>query len=173
MKQTAIELSLQYQGQEFSLIIKYAKISITVPVTNAWPERRASAVNRIKSRLRSTMKMDLLNALLMTTINGPTNNSKEAMLIIQKANKRYQSNKQCQVPGLTKIIKEKEKNVSVQIIDIINNNLIEAVSDIKNKLNHEIDHLNCYIETSFDATSDDEVDDGTYVDSFDESDFGE
>ena len=51
MKQTATEWSLQYivnnyQGQEFSLIIKYAKIAITAPVTNAWPERGASAVDK-------------------------------------------------------------------------------------------------------------------------------
>ena len=98
MKQTATEWSLEYivnnyQGQEFSLIIKYAKIAITAPVTNAWPERGTSAVKRTKSQLRSTMKMGLLNALLMILINGPTNNSKEAMLIIQKATERCQSSK--------------------------------------------------------------------------------
>ena len=38
-----------YQVQKFSLTIKYAKIAITVPVTNVWPERGASAVKRIKS----------------------------------------------------------------------------------------------------------------------------
>ena len=69
-----------------------------------------------------------------------------------------------------KVVKEKVKNVSVQTIDIINSNLIEVVSDIKNKLNCEIDNLNCYIQTNFD-TSDGEVDDGTYDKSFDESDF--
>ena len=89
MKQTGTEWSLRYivnnyQYQEFSLIIKYAKVTITVPVTNAWSERGAIAVKRIKSRLRSTMKMDLLNALLMTSMNGPTNNSKEATLIMHK-----------------------------------------------------------------------------------------
>ena len=69
-----------------------------------------------------------------------------------------------------KVVKEKVKNVSVQTIDIINSNLIKVVSDIKNKLNCEIDNLNCYIQTNFD-TSDGEVDDGTYDKSFDESDF--
>ena len=147
MKQTATEWSLRYiannyQGQEFSLIIKYAKIAITIPVTNAWPERGASAVKRIKNRLRGTMKMDLLNALLMISMNGPINSSKEAKLIIQKAIERNQSSKRRQVPGLTKVVKEKVKNVSFQTIDITDNNLIEAVSDIKNKLNHEIDNLN-------------------------------
>ena len=129
MKQTTTEWSLQYivnnyQGQEFSLIIKYAKIAITVPVTNAWPERGATAVKRIKSRLRSTIKMDLINAFLMILMNGPTNNSKEATLIIQKATEKYQSSKQRHVPGLMKVVKERVKTVSVQTIDIINNNLI-------------------------------------------------
>ena len=50
-----------------------------------------------------------------------------------------------------KVVKEKVKNVSVQITDIINNNLIEVVSDIKNKLNCEVDNLNCYIQTNFDT----------------------
>ena len=72
-----------------------------------------------------------------------------------------------------KVVKEKVKTASVQTIDIIDNNLIEAASDIKNKLNHEIDNLNYYVQTNFDKTSDDEVDDGTYDDSFDESDFDE
>ena len=109
----------------------------------------------------------------MISMNGPTNNSKEATLIIKKSTERYQSSKQCQVHGLTKVVKEKVKNVSIQTIDIINNNLIEAVSDIKNKLNHETDHLNCYVQTNFDPTSDYEVDDAFYDDSFDESDLDE
>ena len=119
------------------------------------------------------MKMNLLNALLMILMNHPTSNSKEATLIIRKATKRNQSSKQCQVLRLTKVIKEKVKNISIQTIDINDSNLIEPVSDIKNKLNHEIDNLNCYIQTHFDTTSDDEVDDGIYDNSFDESDFDE
>ena len=116
MKQTTTEWSLQYivnnyQGQEFSLILKYAKIAINVPVTNAWPERGASAVKRINSQLRRTMKMDLLNAFLMISMNGPTNNSKKAALIIQKATERYQSSKWHQVPGIMKVVKEKVKIV--------------------------------------------------------------
>ena len=138
VKWTVTECSLwyivnNYKGQEFSLIIKYAKIGITVSVANAWPERGASAIKRIKSGLTSTMKLDLLNALLMILINGPTSNSNEAMLIIEKATERYHSSKRHQVPGLTKVVKGKGKTVSVQTIDIINKNLIETVSDIKNK----------------------------------------
>ena len=156
--------------KDFFLIIKYAEIEITVPVTNAWHEREASAVKTIKSLLRSIMKMDLINTLLMISMKDPTNNRKEATSIIQKATKKYPSSKRHQVPGLTKVVKEKVKNVSVQSIDIINNDLIEAVSYIiKNKLNHEIDNLNCYVQTNFDISSGDEVDNGTYDDSFGES----
>ena len=116
------------------------------------------------------MKMDLINTLLMISMKDPTNNRKEATSIIQKATKKYPSSKRHQVPGLTKVVKEKVKNVSVQSIDIINNDLIEAVSYIiKNKLNHEIDNLNCYVQTNFDISSGDEVDNGTYDDSFGES----
>ena len=44
-----------------------------------------------------------------------------------------------------KVVKEKVKTVSIQTIDIIDSNLIESVSAIKNKLNHKIDNLNCYV----------------------------
>ena len=74
-------------------------------------EKEASAVKRIKSRLRSTMKMDLLNAFLMISMNGPISNSKEATLIIQKATERHQSSKRRQVPGLMKVVKEKVKTI--------------------------------------------------------------
>ena len=60
----------------------------------------------------------------MILMNGPTNNSKEATLIIQKATEKYQSSEQRHVPGLMKVVKERVKTVSVQTIDIINNNLI-------------------------------------------------
>ena len=53
-------------------------MSLTVPVTSAWSERGTSAVKRFKSRTRSAMKNDLLNALLNISINGPAYNSKEA-----------------------------------------------------------------------------------------------
>ena len=66
-----------------------------LPVTNAWRERGASAVKRVKSRMWSTMKNDLLNSLLHLSINGPSAN-KEAdqileyvMLIQMKSTRKY------------------------------------------------------------------------------------
>ena len=54
-------------------MIKNTKTVITVSVTSARPERGASAVKRVKSWLKRFMKMELLNALLMILMNGPTN----------------------------------------------------------------------------------------------------
>ena len=54
---------------EFQNSFRRAEIPLIIPVTNTSPERGASAVKRIKNRMGSTMKMDLLNSLLMILIN--------------------------------------------------------------------------------------------------------
>ena len=50
--------------KKFKGIAFLAQVSLTVPVTNAWPECEASAVKRVQSCTRSSMKNYLLNALL-------------------------------------------------------------------------------------------------------------
>ena len=50
-----------------SRTVTLAKIANIVPVTNAWPEGAASAIKRFKSRQGSSMKSNLLNALLHIT----------------------------------------------------------------------------------------------------------
>ena len=47
------------ESEEFHHIYRIEKIALIVPVSNAWPERGASSVKRIKTRVRSAMKMDL------------------------------------------------------------------------------------------------------------------
>ena len=74
---------------DFPKIVDLAKIAAIVPVTNAWPERGASAVKRIKSRTRSQMKNELLNSLLHISINGPAVNSKEADNLISRVVEKY------------------------------------------------------------------------------------
>ena len=63
---------------QFKEIAFLAQVSLVERVTNDWSERGASQVKRVKSRTRSTMKNELLNALLNISINGPAYNSKEA-----------------------------------------------------------------------------------------------
>ena len=42
-----------------------------IPINKDWPERGGSAIKRIKTNKRSTLKIDALNAILMISINGP------------------------------------------------------------------------------------------------------
>ena len=94
-KMTSTEWTLEhivnsFKGEvSFRKILEFAKLAIIVSVTNAWPERGASAVKRIKSRQRSTMKNDLLNALLHISMNGPPVNSPEAEHLISKVVEQY------------------------------------------------------------------------------------
>ena len=77
LKQSSTEWAFQiiinnYTGEPgCEKIVQLAKVACVTPVTNAWPERGASAVKRIKSHTRSTMKNDLLNGLMHISINGP------------------------------------------------------------------------------------------------------
>ena len=56
---------------EYPIISSISKIKYIIPVSNAWPERGGSAIKRIKTNKRSTMKNDAINALLMISINDP------------------------------------------------------------------------------------------------------
>ena len=68
-------------------------VYLTLPVTNAWPEHGAITVKQVKSCTRSTMKNDLLNALLNILINGPAYNSKEAKQLNSEAAMKFESSK--------------------------------------------------------------------------------
>ena len=60
--------SLQYL---FPLLSEVAELCLSIPVSSAWPERGASCVKRSKTRLRSRLNNDMLEALLHISINGP------------------------------------------------------------------------------------------------------
>ena len=57
--------------RSYSEVLKLAEIAAVIPVSNAWPERGASSMKHIKSRLRSCLKSGLLNALMQVAVNGP------------------------------------------------------------------------------------------------------
>lgn len=73
-------------GYVFPKLVALAEISISPPVTNAWPERGASALKRLKTRFRSGVNTDFLNALNMQiTLNGPPVQSPKEEEVIQSS----------------------------------------------------------------------------------------
>ena len=67
------------------LVAKVAESVISLPVSNAWPERGASSLKLMKTRLRSRMKNDMLNSLLHILINGPEVGSKEFEVVVDSS----------------------------------------------------------------------------------------
>ncbi|CAH3162339.1 unnamed protein product [Porites lobata] len=64
-------LSMRHSYQAFfPHLLEIAEICLSLPVSNAWPERGASAVKRLKSRLRSSLNNDMLASLMHVSING-------------------------------------------------------------------------------------------------------
>ena len=59
-----------------------ASVAMSTAISNAWPELGASSIKRIKSRAR--MKDDLLNALMIVSINGAAIGSAKAEEVIQE-----------------------------------------------------------------------------------------
>lgn len=88
------------EDPDYDIIVQMAKIACVTPVTNAWPERGASAIKRIKSRSRNSMKNDLLNALLHISINGPDVNSSDASKLIEKACLKFQQTGRYKRPNI-------------------------------------------------------------------------
>ena len=78
--------------RDYSEVIKLAKIAAVIPVSNAWPERATSSMKLIKSGLRSSLKSDLLNALMQVAINGPL--VLESMPVVESAVKNWLGRKQ-------------------------------------------------------------------------------
>ena len=62
---------------------------LSTPVSNAWPERGASCVKRLKTRFRSTLKNDMLQALLHVSINGPAAGTDAVKSLTEKAVKAW------------------------------------------------------------------------------------
>lgn len=61
-------------------LLELAEVCLSLPVSNAWPERGASAIKRLKTRLRSSLKNDMLDALLQVSINTPEVNDCQPLI---------------------------------------------------------------------------------------------
>ena len=65
------------------MLTQLAECCLSLPVSNAWPERGASALKRIKKRLRSRLSNSMPQSLMQMSINGPPINSTETEDIIE------------------------------------------------------------------------------------------
>ena len=139
-KQTSSEWALEYiarayrEETDFSAIFELAIIALIAPITNALPELGASAVKRVKSCMRSTMKNDILNALLHISLNGPPANSKDADNLINRVVDLYVKEKHYKVPQIHSNITRgcssstQTEDISNNIIDVDEHS--ECVDDI-------------------------------------------
>ena len=73
------------QGLQFELLPQIAEIASSLPMSNVWPERGASCLKRLKANLRSRIKVDMLNTLMLISINGPGLYSPECNELIESA----------------------------------------------------------------------------------------
>lgn len=69
----------------FSNPVTLAEVAQSIPISNSWPERGASAVKCIKTRLRNRLSDQMLNGFLHLSINAPDLQSSpdEALAIIK------------------------------------------------------------------------------------------
>ena len=79
-----LALRKTYQAT-YSELLLVAEAAWTMPLSNCWPERGGSAIKRIKTRMRSRLTDDMLNALMHVSINGPSFGKEECTDIVQRA----------------------------------------------------------------------------------------
>ena len=95
---TLKHLMTNSSDSEYFLINEIIKIAMVTPVSNAWPERGASAIKRIKSRLRSVMSDETLNCFLMISMNGPKPGTVAADDFLTRVVKLYEEKRHYKVP---------------------------------------------------------------------------
>ena len=75
------------------LLMHIVEIALTMPISNAWPERGASRVKLIKTRLRSRLTNKMLEAPVNISMNGPEANSSECDTLVKKTTEKWLSEK--------------------------------------------------------------------------------
>lgn len=73
----------------FPEMLRIAEVCLSLPVSNAWPERGTSAIKRIKMRMRSRIKDDMLEALMQISINGPKLKELECTGVVKESVKQW------------------------------------------------------------------------------------
>ena len=55
----------------FPHLLYISEVVVSLPVSNAWPKRGASAARNVKTHLRSRLQNHMLQVILAVEINGP------------------------------------------------------------------------------------------------------
>ena len=58
----------------FEEILFVAEVGLSLPCSNAWPERGGSVINITKTKFRNRLNNDMLNSLMQVSINAPGSN---------------------------------------------------------------------------------------------------
>ena len=145
-------------NEDLTMIYEIAKVALVTPVTNAWPERGASAVKRVKTRFRSQMKDDLLNSLLMITINGPAFKTAEYENLMEEVTNIYRSESHKKHSGNLSLTKNVKKvSLSTQTITE-DDNVDDQIETIDKKLQETIKNTEPWLRNKVENDSDDDND---------------
>ena len=107
-------VSRQNVRMNYQELVNIAMIVISLPVSNAWPERGDSAIKRIKTRLRCSLKNDMLAALLQVSVNGLE--MKEANSVVNaSAEKWMKMKKRTKLSAKTQTSENESVQQSVEI----------------------------------------------------------
>lgn len=87
--------------ESYSFLVDAAKICLTQPMSNAVVERGASAVKRVKTRLRNRLKNDMLSTCLHVSITGPEPKSEECQVILAEAAQVWRNTHKRNLPPLS------------------------------------------------------------------------
>ena len=68
-------------------LLELGEMCLSLPVSNTWPKQGASGIKRLQTCLRSSIKNDMLEALMQITINGPS--TSECQPLIQGVTKQW------------------------------------------------------------------------------------
>ena len=71
-------------AQLFPKLLCIASVVATIPVSNAWPERGASALKRVKTRLRNRLSDGMMQSLMQIVLNGPALHTPECEEFIKE-----------------------------------------------------------------------------------------
>ena len=87
----------------FQQIVDAAQTCLTQPMSNEVVERAASAVKRVKTRLRSRLKNDMMASLLHISVNGPNHDTEECREMFTEATKVWRKTHFRNLPSLKKL----------------------------------------------------------------------